>query len=68
MLVDLPPNMDNGSRNYSVNCRSADSGWQIHSIRTSIAIIGITMNLYVHTTEDEKHKEIEKNAAAIKVV
>ncbi len=30
--------------------------------------IGITMNLYVHTTEDEKHKEIEKIAASLKVV
>ena len=30
--------------------------------------ISITMNLYVHTTEDEKHKEIEKIAASLKVV
>ena len=30
--------------------------------------IGITMNLYVHTTEDEKHKEIEKIEASLKVV
>ena len=28
----------------------------------------ITMNLYVHTTEDEKQKEIEKIATALKVV
>lgn len=30
--------------------------------------IGIKMNLYVHTTEDEKHKEIEMIAASLKVV
>ena len=30
--------------------------------------IGIRMNLYVHTTEDEKHKEIEKIAVSLKVV
>lgn len=30
--------------------------------------IGITMNLYVHTTEDEKQKEIELVAEALKVV
>lgn len=30
--------------------------------------IGITMNLYVHTTEDEKYKEIEKIAESLKVV
>ena len=29
MLADLPPNMDNGNRNYSVNCKSAGNGWQI---------------------------------------
>lgn len=30
--------------------------------------IGITMNLYVHTTEEEKLKEIELVANALKVV
>jgi integrase len=30
--------------------------------------IGITMNLYVHTTEDEKQKEIELVAEALKVI
>ena len=30
--------------------------------------IGITMNLYVHITEDEKHKEIELAAGALKVI
>ena len=32
------------------------------------ANIGITMNLYVHTTEDEKHKEIRLVEDALKVV
>lgn len=30
--------------------------------------VRITMNLYVHVTEDEKLKEIEKIAAALKVI
>ena len=30
--------------------------------------IGITMNLYVHTTEEEKHKEMESVAEALKVI
>ena len=30
--------------------------------------IGITMNLYVHVTEDQKHKEIDKIADALKVI
>ena len=32
------------------------------------ANIGITMNLYVHTTEDEKLKEINQIADALLVV
>lgn len=30
--------------------------------------IGITMNLYVHTTEEQKQKEIDQIADALKVV
>jgi site-specific recombinase XerD len=30
--------------------------------------IGITMNLYVHITEEEKHREIDLVADALKVV
>lgn len=30
--------------------------------------IGITMNLYVHITEDEKYKEIELVAGTLKVI
>ena len=30
--------------------------------------IGITMNLYVHTTEGQKHKEIDLVADALKVI
>ena len=29
--------------------------------------IGIKMNLYVHTTEEQKHKEINQVAMALKV-
>ncbi len=30
--------------------------------------IGITMNLYVHITDEEKHREIDLVADALKVV
>lgn len=30
--------------------------------------IGITMNLYVHTTDDQKQKEISMVADALKVI
>ncbi len=30
--------------------------------------VGITMNLYVHVTEDEKMKEVEKIEKALKIV
>ena len=30
--------------------------------------IGITMNLYVHTKEEQKHKEIDLVAEALKVM
>ena len=30
--------------------------------------VGITMNLYVHVTEDEKVKEVEKIEKALKIV
>lgn len=30
--------------------------------------VGITMNLYVHVTKDEKVKEVEKIEKALKVV
>ena len=30
--------------------------------------VGITMNLYVHVTEDEKMKEVEKIESALKIV
>ena len=32
------------------------------------ANVGITMNLYVHVTEDEKVKEVEKIESALKIV
>ena len=30
--------------------------------------VGITMNLYVHVTEDEKVKEVERIESALKIV
>ena len=36
--------------------------------KTAKAKIGITMNLYVHTTEGQKHKEIDLVADALKVI
>ena len=32
------------------------------------ANVGITMNLYVHVTEDEKVKEVERIESALKIV
>ena len=50
--------------------RCIEAGMKPKTLQTILghANIGITMNLYVHTTEDEKQKEIEKIAAALKVV
>ena len=50
--------------------RCIEGGMKPKTLQTILghSNIGITMNLYVHTTEDEKHKEIEKIAAALKVV
>ena len=42
-----------------------------HNIRQLImghSSIGITMNLYVHITDEEKYKEIERAADALKVI
>ena len=50
--------------------RCIEAGMKPKTLQTILghSNIGITMNLYVHTTEDEKHKEIDKIAAALKVV
>lgn len=50
--------------------RCIEGGMKPKTLQTILghSSIGITMNLYVHTTEDEKHKEIEKIAASFKVV
>ena len=50
--------------------RCIEGGMKPKTLQTILghSNIGITMNLYVHTTEDEKHKEIEKIAASLKVV
>ena len=40
-----------------------------HRLRTlGHSNIGITMNLYVHTTEEQKQKEIDQIADVLKVV
>ena len=50
--------------------RCIEGGMKPKTLQTILghSNIGITMNLYVHTTEDEKHKEIEKIASSLKVV
>lgn len=50
--------------------RCIEGGMKPKTLQTILghSNIGITMNLYVHTTEDEKHKEIEKIASFLKIV
>lgn len=50
--------------------RCIEAGMKPKTLQTILghSNIGITMNLYVHTTEDEKQKEIERIAASLKVV
>lgn len=50
--------------------RCIEAGMKPKTLQTILghSNIGITMNLYVHTTEDEKHKEINQIADALKVV
>lgn len=50
--------------------RCIEAGMKPKTLQTILghSDIGITMNLYIHTTEDEKYKEIDKIAAALKVV
>lgn len=50
--------------------RCIEAGMKPKTLQTILghSNIGITMNLYVHTTEDEKHKEIDRIADALKVV
>ena len=50
--------------------RCIEAGMKPKTLQTILghSNIGITMNLYVHTTEDEKHKEIDRFADALKVV
>ena len=43
--------------------KMADEGYRLKTIYQTI-----TMNLYVHITEDEKHREIDLVADALKVV
>ncbi len=50
--------------------RCIEAGMKPKTLQTILghSNIGITMNLYVHTTEDEKLKEIDKIAGALMVV
>ena len=50
--------------------RCIEGGMKPKTLQTILghSNIGITMNLYVHITEDEKHKEIEMIASSLKVV
>lgn len=56
------------SHTFATRC--IESGMKPKTLQTILehSNIDITMNLYVHTTEDEKHKEIEKIVASLKVV
>ena len=50
--------------------RCIEAGMKPKTLQTILghSNIGITMNLYVHTTEEEKHKEIDLLADALKVI
>jgi thiamine transporter ThiT len=50
--------------------RCIEAGMKPKTLQTILghSNIGITMNLYVHTTEEEKHKEIDLIADALKVI
>ena len=55
---------------YAFATRCIEGGMKPKTLQTILghSNIGITMNLYVYTTEDEKRKEIEMIAASLKVV
>ena len=53
---------------YTTRCIEGDMKPKTLQTILGHSNIGITVNLYVHTTEDEKHKEIEKNATTLRVV
>ena len=50
--------------------RCIEAGMKPKTLQTILghSNIGITMNLYVHTTEEQKQKEIDQIADALKVV
>lgn len=55
---------------YTFTTRCIESGMKPKTLQTILghSNIGIIMNLYVHTTEDVKHKEIEIIVVSLKVV
>lgn len=55
-------------RTFATRCIEGDMKPKTLQIILGHSNIGITMNLYVHTTEEEKLKEIELVANALNVV
>lgn len=55
---------------HTFSTRCIEAGMTPKTLQTILghSNIGITMNLYVHTTEEQKQKEIDKIADALKVV
>ena len=56
--------------NYPFATRCIEGGMKPKTLQQILghSNIGITMNLYVHITEDEKHREIDLVADALKVI
>lgn len=55
---------------YTFATRCIEAGMIPKTLQTILghSNIGITMNLYAHTTDEQKHKEIDRIAEALKVV
>ena len=53
---------------YATRCIEAGMRPKILQIILGHSNVGITMNLYVHVTENEKVKEVEKIEKALKIV
>lgn len=53
---------------FATRCIEADMRPKTLQVILGHSSVGITMNLYVHVTEDEKAKEVEKIERALKIV
>ena len=55
---------------HTFAARCIEAGMKPKTLQTLLghSNIGITMNLYVHTTEEEKQREIDLVADALKVI